>query len=46
MSDQSDMHKKKKRMNIALALTLAAMVVLFFAVTIIRLGGNVAERSF
>ncbi len=46
MSDQSEMHKKKKRMNMVLGITLGAMVVLFFTVTIVRLGGNVADWGY
>jgi hypothetical protein len=40
-----DMARRRKR-AIALALVLAALVVLFFVTTIVRLGGNVAERTF
>ncbi len=35
-----DMARRRKR-NIALALALAAMVVLFFITTLVRLGGHV-----
>ena len=40
-----DMARRRKR-AIALALVLAALVVLFFVTTLVRLGGNVAERTF
>jgi len=40
-----DMARRRKR-AIALALVLAALVVLFFITTIVRLGGNVADRAF
>jgi hypothetical protein len=40
-----DMARRRKR-SIALALILAALVVLFFVTTVVRLGGNVADRSF
>ncbi len=40
-----DMARRRKR-AIALALILAALVILFFVTTIVRLGGNVADRSF
>lgn len=40
-----DMARRKRR-AIALALILAALVVLFFVTTLVRLGGSVAERSF
>jgi cell division septal protein FtsQ len=32
-----------RRRSIAIALTLGAMVLLFYAATIVRLGGNVAK---
>lgn len=38
--------KARRGRNIALALGLAAFVVIVFIVTIIRLGGNVADRPF
>lgn len=38
--------KKRKERNIAIALALGAFIILVFIVTIVRLGGNVAERSF
>ena len=40
-----DMARRRKR-AIALALILAGLVVLFFVTTIVRLGGDVAMRSF
>jgi hypothetical protein len=40
-----DMARRKKR-AIALALILAGLAVLFFVSTIVRLGGDVAQRSF
>ncbi len=40
-----DMARRRKR-AIALALVLAALVVLFFVTTLVRLGGNVADRTF
>jgi hypothetical protein len=36
----SDEHKKRRGRNIALALVLGALVVLFFVITIVRLGGQ------
>ena len=36
--------KKRKRRSIVLGLVLAAFVVLFYAITIIRLGENVLNR--
>jgi hypothetical protein len=38
--------KARRGRNIALALGLVLFVVLIFVVTIIRLGGNVADRTF
>lgn len=38
--------KARNGRNIALGLGLAAFVVIVFVVTIVRLGGNVLERSF
>jgi hypothetical protein len=35
----------RRRRSIVLAFVLAAIVVLFFVTTIVRLGGNVAERT-
>jgi hypothetical protein len=40
-----DMARRRKR-AIALALVLVALVVLFFVTTLVRLGGNVADRTF
>jgi hypothetical protein len=34
----------RRRRSIALALVLAGLAVLFFITTIVRLGGNVADR--
>lgn len=42
---QTDEQKRvMKRRNLAIALVLGGLVVIFFASTIIRLGGNVADR--
>lgn len=38
--------KARNGRNIALGLGLAAFVVIVFIVTIVRLGGNVIDRSF
>jgi hypothetical protein len=37
--------RRRRTRSIAIALGLAALAVMFFLVTIIRLGGNVADRS-
>lgn len=36
--------KRRRQRNLAIAWTLAALIVLFFVVTIVKLGGNVANR--
>ncbi len=41
----SDERKKKRGVNLAIALTRGALVVLFFAVTIVRIGGNAASSA-
>lgn len=38
--------KMRKRRNLVIALSLGAFIVLVFAVTILRIGGAVADRSF
>ncbi|MEQ8747282.1 hypothetical protein [Pyruvatibacter sp.] len=35
-----------RRRNIAVAVSLVALVALFFAMTLVRLGGNVADRTY
>ncbi len=44
MANDEDAKRRKWR-NIAIALVLAAMVVIFYVVTIVRIGGNIAERA-
>ena len=45
MDDAEKERQRRQRMrSIAIAWVLAALVVLFFIVTIVRLGGNVANR--
>jgi hypothetical protein len=39
-----DMARRRKR-SIALALALAALMVIFFVSTLVRLGGQVGERA-
>ena len=44
MTDEQDEQKRRKRMrSLAIAWALAAMAVLFFVVTMVRLGANVAH---
>ena len=46
MNDAEQERKRRQRMrSIAIAWILAALAVLFFIVTIVRLGGNVASRA-
>ena len=45
MQDAEKERQRPQRMrSVAIAWILAALVVLFFIVTIVRLGGNVANR--
>ena len=44
MQDEEETRKRRQRMrSLAIAWALAALAVLFFVVTIVRLGGNVAH---
>lgn len=44
---QTEAQKKViKRRNLAIGLVLGSLAVIFFASTIIRLGANVADRTF
>jgi hypothetical protein len=46
MNDAEQERKRRQRKrNIAIAWILVALAVLFFVVTIVRLGGNVANRA-
>jgi hypothetical protein len=45
MDDAERERQRRRRMrSVAIAWILAALVVLFFIVTIVRLGGHVADR--
>jgi hypothetical protein len=45
MHDAEQERKRRQRMrSLAIAWILAALVVLFFIVTIVRLGGHMADR--
>jgi len=41
-----EQERRRRSRSIAIALALAAMAALFFITTIVRLGGNVADRAF
>lgn len=41
-----DEKKRRRARSVAIAWALGAMAVLFFVVTIVRLGANVANRPF
>lgn len=36
--------KQRKRRSVMIALGLAAMAVMFFLITVLKLGGNIANR--
>ena len=42
----TDEQKQRKQRNLAIALGLAAFMLIVFLVTILRIGGAVADRSF
>ena len=44
--EKSDEIKQRDRRNLAIALGLGAFILLVFAVTILKIGGSVIERSF
>lgn len=44
--DPEEEARRRRRRSIAIALILAGLVALFYVITIVRLGGNVAERTF
>jgi len=43
--DQREAARRRRARSIAIALVLAAVVVLFYVMTIVRLGGSLAERQ-
>ncbi|MEM7427751.1 MAG: hypothetical protein AAF441_16785 [Pseudomonadota bacterium] len=43
--DDQDAARRRKR-SIVLGLVLGALVVLFYVITIVHMGGDVAKRSF
>jgi hypothetical protein len=42
--DEKERQRRQRMRSIAIALALAALVALFYAATIVRLGGNVLNR--
>ncbi|MEZ5774524.1 MAG: hypothetical protein R3D33_07435 [Hyphomicrobiaceae bacterium] len=44
MSGNEDFEKRRRRRSIAIALALGGLAILFFVVTIVRLGGQVLNR--
>ena len=42
--DEKERQRRQRVRSIAIALALAALVALFYAATIVRLGGNVLNR--
>jgi hypothetical protein len=42
--DEKERLKRQRMRSLAIALALAALVALFYAATIVRLGGNVLNR--
>jgi hypothetical protein len=42
--DEKERQRRQRMRSLAIALALAAMVALFYAATIVRLGGNVFNR--
>ena len=43
--DEKERQRRQRMRSLAIALALAALVALFYAATIVRLGGNVFNRS-
>ena len=44
--EKSDEIKQRDKRNLAIALSIGVFIILVFAVTVFRIGGAVAERSF
>ena len=42
---RSTMHRRQRYKNLALLLVLLGLVALFYAITIVRLGGSVLDRA-
>jgi hypothetical protein len=46
MHDDAERKARQRRRSIAIAWSLVALAVLFFVVTLVRLGANVLNRPF
>lgn len=46
LNESDEAAKARRRRNLAIGLALAAFALLTFIVTIVRLGGHVADRTF
>lgn len=44
LSEQQMRHRRMR--SIAIGVILAGLVVLFYAVTLVKIGGNIANRAF
>jgi hypothetical protein len=42
----TDEHRRRRGRNLALAGVLAALVILFFILTVVKMGGHVFDRQF
>ncbi|BBE72248.1 hypothetical protein [Oharaeibacter diazotrophicus] len=40
-----EQERRRRQRSIAIALMLGAMVILFFVVTVVRIGGNIASHA-
>ncbi len=46
LNEEPEAAKARRRRNLVLGLALTAFAILTFVVTIVRLGGHVADRTF
>ncbi len=46
LNETTEAAKARRRRNLAIAAVLAAFAILTFIVTIVKLGGHVADRTF
>jgi hypothetical protein len=45
-NDEKERQRRQRMRSIAIAVALGALVALFYAATIVRLGGNALNRAF